>query len=117
MIELLDTAIVQGCSAGGHLAASYGVFWKKKVSSDTPPVFLWHTSPDDTVPVENSILFFQALHELQIPVEMHIYPVGGHGLSLANEETSDREGSSVQKECQSWIRLAIDWVKWLKTVK
>ena len=121
----IDTGkiVVQGSSAGGHLAASLGVFWNKpfvaealgmdagkfrpnglmlsypvitsgekahqgsfekvlgedyvdeekrrflsleySVSKDTPPTFLWHTAPDDTVPVENSLLFFQALHARQ----------------------------------------------------
>ena len=27
------------------------------VTKDTPPTFMWHTAPDDTVPVENSLLF------------------------------------------------------------
>ena len=61
------------------------------MTKDTPPTFLWHTEPDDCVPVENSLFFFEALHKNKIPVEMHIYPAGGHGLSLANEETK-RQG-------------------------
>ncbi len=164
--------VVQGSSAGGHLAASLGVFWKKPfvaealgvasemvrpnglmlsypvitsgkkahqgsfecllgdeykneekrealslekcVTKDTPPTFLWHTAPDDTVPVENSLLFFQALHALDIPAELHIYPVGPHGLGLATEETMRSEdGYGVQEECQSWIGLAGDWMKYL----
>lgn len=162
-----DKIIVQGCSAGGHLAASYGVFWNEgflakavgvecdylkpaglllcypvitsgekahegsfrhllgerydelkekmslenQVTEHTPRTFLWHTVTDDTVPVENSIYFFQALHEKNIPVEMHIYPVGGHGLSLANAETCRENGIGIQEECQSWIDLACDWLK------
>lgn len=162
-----DKIIIQGSSAGGHLAASYGVFWKKKsflaeelhvdaeqlrpnglllsylvitsgpkahrdsffnllghqyeglveemslenqVSGDTPKTFLWHTVSDDVVPVENSLLFFQALHTQNIPAELHIYPLGPHGLALATGETMNKEsGFGVQKECQSWIQLAIDW--------
>ena len=161
--------VVQGFSAGGHLAASLGVFWKKdfiaerlgvasdmvkpngmilsypvitsgefahtgsfecllgencndpdkrkeqslefQVSGDTPPTVLWHTVTDDCVPVENSLLFFNALRKFKIPVEMHLYPVGGHGLSLANEETSHEDGGCVQKECQSWIELACKWIQ------
>mgnify|MGYP000497281904 FL=1 len=55
---------------------------ENQVSLDTPKTFLWHTAPDDCVPVENSILFFTALHALEIPVEMHIYPVGADALAL-----------------------------------
>ena len=39
----------------------------------------YHTVIDDCVPVENSLLFFNALRKFKIPVEMHLYPVGGHG--------------------------------------
>ena len=81
------------------------------VSPDTPPTFLWHTVTDDTVSVENSILFFEALRRNHVPVEMHIYPVGGHGLSLANEETSHEDGGCIQPECQSWMKLACIWLK------
>ena len=163
-----EKIVVQGCSAGGHLACSLGVFWKKpflsetlgvsaeqirpngmilcypvitsgeyahrgsfeallgedaydpekrkeqslelQVTKDTPPTFLWHTEPDDCVPVENSLFFFEALHKNKIPVEMHIYPAGGHGLSLANEETKRQDGSGIQPECQSWMELACGWM-------
>lgn len=84
---------------------------EKQVNADVPPVFLWHTEPDDCVPVENSLLFFQALHENHIPVEMHIYPQGGHGLSLANEETATPDGNCILEACQSWVSLAGTWLK------
>ena len=164
-----DKIVVEGCSAGGHLAASYGVFWHEdfvsnklqvskdilkpngmilsypvitsgekahqgsfesvlgedyadeeklrflslefNVTKDTPPTFMWHTAPDDTVPVENSLLFFQALHALDIPAELHIYPVGGHGLGLATAETSCPNGYGIQAECETWVQLAGDWMK------
>ena len=54
--------------------------------------------------------FFEALHRFNIPVEMHIYAEGGHGLALANEETSYPDGYGIQKECQSWIGLAQQWL-------
>ena len=82
-----------------------------QVSKDTPTTFLWHTVTDDCVPVENSLLFFNALRKFEISVEMHLYPVGGHGLSLANEETSHEDGGCVQKECQSWMELACKWMQ------
>ena len=87
---------------------------EKQVSLDTPKTFLWHSAPDDCVPVENSILFFTALHALEIPVEMHIYPVGGHGLGPAREETQSYEyKNAVREECQSWISLALSWMQHL----
>ena len=164
-----EKIVVQGCSAGGHLAANYGIAWnspfltklmgmendpeqlcvaglllcypvitsgekaheesfrnllgeqyeekkeelslENQVTPDTPPTFLWHTATDETVPVENSLYFFQACLQQGASAELHIYPVGGHGLSLANEETCRANGIGVQKECQSWIGLAQTWLE------
>ena len=55
-----------------------------------PPVFLWHTVSDSSVPVENSLLFANALTKHKVPFEMHIYPEGPHGLSLANRQTAEQ---------------------------
>lgn len=56
---------------------------EKRVSKDTPPAFLWHTAEDDTVPVENSLMFVKAMRECNRPVELHVFPEGRHGLGLA----------------------------------
>jgi acetyl esterase/lipase len=53
------------------------------ITGDTPPAILIHSSDDRSVPVENSILYYQALVRQGVPAEMHIYPYGGHGYSLA----------------------------------
>lgn len=51
----------------------------------TPRAFFWHTSSDQGVNVMNSYLYASKLRELNKIVEMHIYPMGGHGLGLADE--------------------------------
>jgi len=85
---------------------------EKRVTENTPPTFLWHTFEDSVVPVENALLFTQALNDKKIPFELHIYPRGEHGLSLANEETESKLNSrSVQPECQNWITMAGTWIK------
>ena len=58
---------------------------EKHVDERTVPMFLWHTVPDTTVPVQNSLLLAKELADNKIPFEMRIYPDGWHGLSLANE--------------------------------
>ncbi len=55
----------------------------KHVNENTPETFLWHTSTDRAVPVMNSLLYAQALSAENIPFELHIYPLGAHGLGLA----------------------------------
>ncbi len=59
---------------------------EKQVDSNTPPCFIWHTATDYDVPVENSLLFAEALRRNKVSVGLHIYSMGGHGLSLSNEK-------------------------------
>lgn len=56
---------------------------EKRVTEMTPPTFLVHSGDDGAVPVANSLLFYESLIAHQVPVEMHIYPFGGHGYALA----------------------------------
>jgi len=84
-----------------------------QVGPHTPPVFLWHTSTDDAVPVKNSYLLADALAEHGVSVEMHIYPAGCHGLSLANSEVSSDDGRYIVPQCQNWISLAKTWLEHL----
>ncbi len=81
---------------------------EKKVSPDTPPAFLWHTFSDGAVPVENSLEFARALRQYNIPFEMHIYPDGPHGMSLATAYTS--YPSSINSHVATWAKFACDWM-------
>src|SRR5262245_1952431 len=74
---------------------------EKQVKDDTPPCFLWHTEEDKGVPPENSLVFYQALMAHKIPVELHIYEQGPHGLGLAKL----RPGAS------AWPAACIAWLK------
>ena len=53
-----------------------------QVSENTPPTYITHSADDRLVDVDNSISFFEALRHHNVPVEMHIYPRGGHGFVL-----------------------------------
>ena len=156
--------VVLGFSAGGHLAASLGMFWaqdpvarlpweaemvrpngmilcypvissgryanrgsfdnllgpdpdpallahlslEKRVTADTPPAFIWHTYDDGCVPVQNALMLATALREHNIPLEMHIFPHGEHGLALANDQTA-RDVPA----CQPWPEMAAAWLRGL----
>lgn len=50
-----------------------------QVKSDTPPAFITHGANDTVVPVANSLKFYLALQQNQIPAELHIYAKGEHG--------------------------------------
>lgn len=85
------------------------------VTADTVPAFIWHTYEDPAVPVENSMLLASALRRAGVNFELHIYPHGGHGSSLANEETSGHgEHAHLNiPSCQSWVGLAGTWMEGL----
>jgi acetyl esterase/lipase len=61
-----------------------------QVTASTPPTFLVHAGDDKTVPVANSIRFYEALQRNGVPAEMHVYPKGGHGFGMNNPTTADR---------------------------
>lgn len=58
---------------------------EKLVRSDMPPVFIWHTRQDASVPCRNSLILAAALAETDVPFALHIYHKGPHGLSVADE--------------------------------
>ncbi len=73
-----------------------------QVTPQTPPTFLFHTTTDATVPVENSVLFYLALRRAGVPAEMHIYERGPHGVGLAQ---TDEALSSWPARLADWLRV------------
>ena len=72
-----------------------------QITRDTPPTFLVHASDDKTVPVENSIKFYQGLRAANVIAEMHIYEYGGHGFGLAPTDPVLGQWTTV---CEAWMR-------------
>lgn len=158
---------VMGFSAGGHLAGSMGVWWKRSelwqalglsaedvrpdamvlsypvisggefahrgsfenltgsadvadhaafsleahVAPDTPPAFLWHTFDDGAVPVENTLLMAMALRKCGVTAEVHVYPHGPHGASLANVQSNGRVNADrILPGCDAWPTLAAQFL-------
>jgi len=73
----------------------------KQVDSATPPAFIWHTADDAAVPIQNALLFAQALASRQIPFELHVFPNGAHGLGLAADDPIVGQ----------WPVLCVKWLK------
>jgi acetyl esterase/lipase len=78
-----------------------------QVTPQTPPTFLFHTTTDSGVPVENSVLFYLALRKAGVPAEMHIYEQGPHGVGLA---LFDPILSAWSRQLEPWMRLH-GWMK------
>ena len=53
-----------------------------QVTTNTPPCFLWSTFEDQAVPLENTLLFAEALRKNRVPFDLHIYQQGRHGIGL-----------------------------------
>jgi acetyl esterase/lipase len=77
---------------------------EKRVDKFTPPTFIVYSTDDDVVPVENGIMFYEALRKHNIPATIHIYDHGGHGYGLGGKDPV----------LGSWGRLSVDWIKSLK---
>lgn len=82
---------------------------EKQVKENTPPCFLWQTVTDETVPVENSYLMADALHEKKIPYAHHVFSNGKHGLSLANEAWA--KGEYGQTDTMEQIHRIVQCIK------
>lgn len=80
------------------------------VTENTPPTFLWATTADEVVPVENTTRMANALTQAGVPFEAHIFEDGVHGLSLADQASA---GSLMQidTDAAKWIGLAEAWLK------
>ena len=74
----------------------------ENVTADTPPAFLVHANDDTSVPPENSIRMYRALHKAGVPAELVIFNRGGHGFGIAGVQ-----GMPAEK----WPALLLDWME------
>ncbi|MBD8563247.1 alpha/beta hydrolase [Oxalobacteraceae sp. CFBP 8763] len=74
---------------------------ERQVTARTPPTLLIHTQADQAVPVENSILFYQALTRAKVPAEMLLFEQGSHGMGM-------RDGLGT---ASLWPRRAEEWLR------
>jgi len=72
-----------------------------QVTAQTPPTFIFHTTNDTAVPVENSLRFYLALKKAKVPVEMHLFENGPHGVGMALNDPS----------LSSWPNLLMNWLR------
>jgi dipeptidyl aminopeptidase/acylaminoacyl peptidase len=72
-----------------------------QVTAQTPPTFIFHTTNDNGVPVENSVRFYLALRKAKVPVEMHLFENGPHGVGMALSDPS----------LSAWPGLLMNWLR------
>ncbi len=71
-----------------------------RVTSRTPPTFLWHTADDAVVPVQNSLMFADALAGAGVSFALHVFPHGRHGLGLAEGDPVVGQWPAL---CGAWL--------------
>jgi acetyl esterase/lipase len=72
-----------------------------RVTPQTPPTFIFHTTNDNGVPVENSVRFYLALRKAKVPVEMHVFESGPHGVGMALNDPA----------LSQWPQLLMTWLR------
>ena len=87
------------------IAAHQRFTLEDKITPATPPVFVWHTMEDETVPVENTLLLLNALHKAGVPCEAHLFEKGRHGTSISTPEV---DADSAHRN--RWVKLAVEWL-------
>ena len=71
------------------------------VTKETPRTFLFHTFNDETVPVEQSLRFYDALLKAGVPSEIHIFANGHHGVGFGG----------VDPALEQWPGLLETWLR------
>ncbi|HEX4167686.1 MAG TPA: alpha/beta hydrolase [Bryobacteraceae bacterium] len=91
---------LQGSSSGLELNP------KIPVTRNTPPTFLLQAEDDHVDSVNDSLVYYIALKNAEVPVDMHLYAHGGHafGLRRTNLPITD------------WPRLVERWLASIKMI-
>ena len=87
-------------------AAQQAFSLEDKITPRTPPVFVWHTMEDGTVPVENTLMLLSALHKAGVPCEAHLFEKGVHGTSISTVEVDQPS-----RHRHRWVKLAVEWLE------
>ena len=86
-------------------AAQQAFGLEDKITPQTPPVFVWATMEDATVPVENTLMLVSALHRAGVPCEAHLFEKGVHGTSISTAEVDQPS-----RHRHHWVELAVEWL-------
>ena len=71
-----------------------------RVDPQTPPTMLVHAADDTSVPVENSLMMYDALRKAKVRSELHVFDNGGHGFGLRGV---------AGKDVAAWPTLVQNW--------
>lgn len=82
---------------------------ERKVRPCAPPCFLWTTSADELVPVQNSVLLYRALISAGVSAEFHAFEKGSHGMADCSAETA-RIPMGIAGHARHWLELSAEFL-------
>ncbi|EPC4574847.1 TPA: alpha/beta hydrolase [Klebsiella variicola subsp. variicola] len=91
----------------------HGLDLSQFITSETPPIFLWHTTEDRITRAEDTTLFVSRLLKEGVPCEYHLFMKGKHGMGLCNSVAA-KNSSDINESCSYWINLADNWMRGIK---
>ncbi len=113
----VDAADKESCRPDFAIACYPGHMWDRgedlklnpnvPVTTNTPPTFLVQAEDDHVDGVEQSLVYYLALKQAGVPVEMHLYAQGGHGFGLRRTKLP----------VTGWPELAETWLRTIGMIK
>jgi acetyl esterase/lipase len=107
---VVDAADKESCRPDFAIACYPGHLWSEDkgfilnpnvpVTSNTPPTFLLQAEDDNVDKVNHSLVYYIALKNAGVPVEIHLYAQGGHAFGLRPTKFPITE----------WPRLVETWL-------
>lgn len=83
------------------------------VTDCNPPAFLWATCTDSSVPVENTLMYANALRSHNVPFELHVFNKGPHAMGLATRDSA-WQTDHTDERASAWHDHCVTWLKGLK---
>lgn len=80
-------------------------------NAESSPTFIWATAEDKLVDPSNALKMASALSAAHVPVELHLFERGPHGMSLASSVTAGPGGTRVDDDAAQWLDLAVRWIR------
>jgi acetyl esterase/lipase len=82
-----------------------------EVTNEAPKLFVWSTFADVSVHVFNTITLASVYKMNGVEVELHVFPYGAHGFSVANKYSAEGMEGKVDPYIARWVNLADEWIK------
>lgn len=83
------------------------------IDENSAPAFIWSTFNDNVVPCQNAIEAALKYKEFGVPVSLHVFGKGEHGLSVADATVykADKALKEMSVSVPEWVRLSVEWLE------